>query len=350
MFERSHDFSIQGGQFNVHQNRYDIHVSSIEHDLRFRLRPDLHPGHKQCLKGTRVEFLNEIILSMLANSIVLIHGRAGTGKSCIAGSLAQIIHKKQHPELNAIELVMSFHCIRDSRDKDVSVLVPTMVYQLALEFPEFGKKLMSNSNLDISGDLSAQFDNLLFDPLMELKEEGKTKFSKKIAIIVDGLDEWGQEDERVLLLTKLQTLCEIHDWMRFVVTSRPNPEIGETSIPDYPGIFKRIDLSQDKKTEDDIAVYIKSYRANHQKLRNAVSELEMMTLLPYINSLFILADVVCKFVAQNPSNNFKILTNAETGYKSGKNSYDVLYSLYETVLAESLVDPTNQLCTYMDVI
>ncbi|KAE9386524.1 hypothetical protein BT96DRAFT_519438 [Gymnopus androsaceus JB14] len=287
---------------------------------------------------------------MLANSIVLIHGRAGTGKSCIAGSLAQIIHKKQHPVLTEIELAMSFHCIRDSRDKDVSVLVPTLVYQLALEFPEFGEKLASNSHLDTSGDLSTQFDDLLFDPLMELKKEGKTKISKKIAIIVDGLDEWGQEDDRISFLTKLQTLCEMHNWMRFVITSRPNPEIGHAFLPDHSGLFKRIDLSEDERTMDDIAVYIKSYRFNHPKLKNTVSELEMLSLLPYINSLFILADVVCKFIAQSPCNNFKILANAETGYKSGRNSYDVLYSLYETVLTESLVDPINQVSIYMDVI
>ncbi|KAE9401727.1 WD40 repeat-like protein, partial [Gymnopus androsaceus JB14] len=348
MFQNSHDFNIHRSQFI--SNQYDIHVPSLEHDLRFRLKPDLHPGHKQCLKGTRVEFLNNVILSMLSNSIVLIHGRAGTGKSSIAGSLAQILDKKQHPGLTDLEMAMSFYCIRESRDKDVSVLVPTLVYHLACAFPAFEEKLASDSKLNIGGDLSTQFNNLLLEPLQALKEEQKTSIAKKIAIIIDGLDEWGYEDDRKLFLTELQNLCREHEWMRFVITSRPNPEIAVEFLPEDTGLFRRMDLSQDNKTEDDIKTFIKDYWRKHSKLAKTLSEVQILTLLPYINSLFILADVVCKFLSQRPDRNFKILQNTETGFKSGKNSYDVLYSLYETVLTESIEDPTNQLSSYMNVI
>ncbi|KAE9401787.1 hypothetical protein BT96DRAFT_594353 [Gymnopus androsaceus JB14] len=356
MFQGSHNFTVQESQF-IHNespyfihNQYDIHAPSLEHDLRFKLKPDLRPGHKQCLKGTRVEFLNSVIQSMLSNSIVLIHGRAGTGKSSIAGSLAQILIKKQHPGLSDTEMAMSFYCIRESRDKDVSVLVPTLVYHLACAFPAFGEKLASDSKLDIGGGLSTQFDNLLLDPLQALKEEQRTPPAEKIAIIVDGLDEWGHEDNRVLFLKKLQNLCREHGWMRFVITSRPNPEIGIEFLPEHTGLFLRMDLSQDNKTEDDIKTFIKDYRNEHPKLAKTLSEVEILSLLPYINSLFILADVVCKFLAQRPDQNFKILQNTERGFKSGKKSYDVLYSLYDTVLTESIEDPANQLCSYMNVI
>lgn len=310
-------------------------------ELRLRLNPNLHPGHKQCLKGTRAEFLKNVVLSMLNNSIVLIHGRAGTGKSCIAGSLAHIIHIKDHSQLDNVELAMSFHCIRENRDQDVSMLVPTLAYQLALEFPALGTILASNPGLDIAGDLSIQFENLLFVPLKALKKERNLLISKKIAIIVDGLDEWGQEEDRVLLLTKLQSLCRDHDWMRFIITSRPNSEIAASNFPGYPGLFKRIDLSEDEETVNDIETFVRHYRSNNSKLSKALSELEILSLLPYISSLFILADVVCKFIAQNPRHNFEILKNERSGFKSGRNSYDVLCKLYETVLEECLEDPSN---------
>lgn len=296
-----------------------------------------------------MEFLQNLVETMMSTSIIWIYGMAGTGKSCIAGSFADILRKTQDPALSDFQLAISFHCNRASRENDIHVLVPTIVYHLALKHPALREKLVRDVDLDAAGEVEDQINNLLLYPLRQLQEEGAIPKAKKV-IILDGFDEWGEEEHRTVFLHEMKKLCNHHHWMRFIITSRPNQEIADELTFEQRGFLKRVDLFQDQKTQHDIGIFLEAYRSSHSRVSAALKETDMMLLLPYVNSLFILADVACKFLSQNPYMNMKILTNQMTGFRSGKNSYDKLHHLYETVLKESMIDPKNELRLYMEVI
>lgn len=285
--------------------------------------------------------------AMLENSIVWIYGIAGTGKSSIAGSFTEMIKNKEDTRLADITLALSFHCYRAHREEDVTRLIPRFAYDLALRFPAFGEKLATDPNLSAAGGIMDQFKNLIHSPLTLLKKEGQIP-EAKIVLIMDALDEWGQENDRILLVKNLQKLCREHIWIRIIITSRPNLELKNLFKNEEDGLLKKIDLNADEKTGDDIIVFIQDFMSNRPQV--VLEQIDISILLPYINSLFILADVTCKFIAQNPSNNIRILKNEISGSKSGQDSFEVLRGMYELVLKESLRDPENDLSTYLKVI
>ncbi|KAF9061255.1 hypothetical protein BDP27DRAFT_1429140 [Rhodocollybia butyracea] len=305
--------------------------------LMERLKPQPREGYKTCVDATRVSLLSDLVKSIKENSIVLLHGLAGTGKSSVMGSLEQKFHQRPvDSNLTGIELAVSFHCTRGTRSQDLSVLVPTLVYNIAQKFPAFGIYLANNLGIATSGGLYYQFKNLLHQPLASLKEENEYPTSQ-ILVIIDALDEWAQDDEsRKVFLVEIQRLCKNHDWLHFMITSRPNAEIMEALSSGKH--LKTIDIQQDPNTQSDIENFLKQCLRTDKTMKQTITPDDELWLLSYVQSLFILADTAFKFLAQglDPRKQLNILKKTQNGSKSGLNSYDVLYNLYTTVLEEAI--------------
>ncbi|THU76060.1 hypothetical protein K435DRAFT_574731, partial [Dendrothele bispora CBS 962.96] len=139
-----------------------------------------------CLEGTRQMLLQDLCEWALdsQNNLAWIYGVAGTGKSAVAVTLAGRFRSMQ----NQITLALTFHCVKGQETSNLSLLVPTICYQLAKVCPGYKEALINLFNEDQSliGSgipLHEQFNLLLNVSLFqELREQ-------KIAIIIDGLDE-----------------------------------------------------------------------------------------------------------------------------------------------------------------
>src|SRR5882762_9026543 len=137
-----------------------------------------------CTEGTRVETLDTIYrwfrgeiletgetLSMQGNRlgrIFWLDGVAGTGKSTIAQTVANHLNRTH-------ELGASFFCSRDDAEcSNISLLFPTIAYQLSLFNPSFQKHLSDAMDKDPDVQLaltSMQLEKLVVNPLHAVTSE-----------------------------------------------------------------------------------------------------------------------------------------------------------------------------------
>ncbi|THU75778.1 hypothetical protein K435DRAFT_706452, partial [Dendrothele bispora CBS 962.96] len=156
--------------------------------LRERLNPIVNPAKKfdECLKGTRLDLLEDVCDWAInsENTFAWICGIAGTGKSAVAVTLAQRFRRMQ----NLVTLALTFHCVKGQETSNISLLVPTMCYQLAKVCPGYKRSLISvfkedqslnGSGLPLNEQIQQFLDASLFQPLP----------NKKVIAIIDGLDE-----------------------------------------------------------------------------------------------------------------------------------------------------------------
>src|ERR1700679_832214 len=92
-----------------------------------------------CLKGTRTEVLLQIeqwLVNEQDRRIFWLNGLAGTGKSTIAQTFAEICFADG-------KLGASFFCSRDFGDRsNLQAIFPTLAFQLAHRYPRFREQLL----------------------------------------------------------------------------------------------------------------------------------------------------------------------------------------------------------------
>ncbi|KAK4556422.1 hypothetical protein LTR86_006566 [Recurvomyces mirabilis] len=149
--------------------------------------------------------------------IYWLKGMAGTGKSTIARTVADMLHKKQ-------SLGASFFFKRGEANRSSSrKLFPTLAYQLAARLPPLGKEIAKSleANRGVCDKiLREQFDKLMLDPLNATLVRRSAQLTW--VIVLDALDECASDrDIRTLikLLAELKTVSSYH--LRIFVTSRP---------------------------------------------------------------------------------------------------------------------------------
>ena len=134
-----------------------------------------------CLEGTRKEVLLQID-QWLRNDgdqrIFWLNGLAGTGKSTIAQTFAEISFADG-------KLGASFFCSRDFEDRsNLQAIFPTLAFQLAYRYSQFRKQLVKvlKASPDVGREsLSSQVEKIIVRPLAETKIH--------TLIIIDALDE-----------------------------------------------------------------------------------------------------------------------------------------------------------------
>src|ERR1700743_629577 len=125
-------------------------------------------GDRQgCLKGTRNEVLLQIGQWLRHGGdqrIFWVNGLAGTGKSTIAQTFAEISFADG-------KLGASFFCSRDFEDRsDLQTIFPTLAFQLAYRYPQFRERLLEilEASPDVGREsLSSQVEKIIVRPLAE---------------------------------------------------------------------------------------------------------------------------------------------------------------------------------------
>jgi len=102
-----------------------------------------------CMEGTRETLLNQIMAWAAnesdPNNIYWIHGLPGIGKTSLAHSICQKLHKEYR-------LAGAFFCQRDDASMgDIRNILPTLISKLAERFPPFRNIVANRLRTVLSG-------------------------------------------------------------------------------------------------------------------------------------------------------------------------------------------------------
>jgi tetratricopeptide (TPR) repeat protein len=143
----------------------------------------------------------------------------GIGKSAFAAKLA-------HRERSAV--IGFFMCdFQGKKDPEESAreAICTLAYQIASRLPDYRLKLLHQQGVDKEKILRKSADDLFEYLITEpLNSAGKIPEAKRLALVIDGLDEAGRNDGTNSLAELLQKhVHKLPDWLGIIVTSRPEP-------------------------------------------------------------------------------------------------------------------------------
>ena len=179
-------------------------------------------GRQKCLRGTGRNVLRGIehwLAGEPSQHVFWLSGLAGTGKSTIAQTLAEITFADA-------ELGASFFCSRDSEDRsNLQMLFPTLAFQLACQHLEFRMELLQVLRTiphDGSKSLDSQMEELIVRPLQAA--------NIRTLIIIDALDECKDEQPVYAILLTLSRYANKVPKVKFFITGQPKTQIHLESL------------------------------------------------------------------------------------------------------------------------
>ena len=282
----------------------------------------------RCLPNTRLEhiqYISEWVTSMSDDNVLWISGVAGAGKSTLINTIADIYN-----DVRRLGAYIYFTDGPALHGQPVHA-IKTIAFRLA----EFDSRLgvaiaeaaASGGDHKLNEPLTAQFEALIADPInamTALADEGP------IVIAVDAIDECGSAVDRKDLLRVLsESTSSLPRCFRFIVTSRPEPDI-EASFSSSKTVRKHeLDVGAEA-SKLDVEIYIR----NRMKVLQVEHQLDWLVedrvqkLIVKADGLFIWASTVCNFLEQFPTiegfDQFLALTSST--------SLDKMNHLYATAL------------------
>ncbi|KAL4063361.1 hypothetical protein V8B97DRAFT_2011770 [Scleroderma yunnanense] len=225
---------------------------------------------KQCLDGTRMEILKEIVdwihdPDVNAPRIFWLHGQAGRGKSAIAHTIALKIERREEK------------------------MLPTIARDLANRDPAFrralAKAIEEDNTLKITPDVMQQWEKLLLRPLSKVSGG----ITGNVVIVIDALDESGMHILSVLASTKAARLPSN---FRILFTSRLLPDIIRALRDAQHVKATSLDNIPTALAERDIRLYVSNMLRGLEDIGER--EIEYITLKA--DGLFEWARLACDFI------------------------------------------------------
>ncbi|CRJ79617.1 hypothetical protein BN1708_000057, partial [Verticillium longisporum] len=213
---------------------------------------DAENGADACLAGTRIELLGDIrewLRDPEREPLCWLHGKAGTGKSTIAQSVAR-------ERAAAGLLAASFFFKRGEGDRgNARLFFPAIAAQLVSSFPAAAAQMRHTieANPDIaSKPLGEQFRLLVLKPLENIS------VASPMTVVIDALHECDGENDTKDIITQLSHIKKITSIpLNFFITSRNEPPIrqGFKSIQSIVDELKLEEVS-DPSLEQDIERFL----------------------------------------------------------------------------------------------
>ncbi len=174
--------------------------------------------------------------------IFWIVGPPGIGKSAVAAYLTRHL-----PEVIAFHLCSAGQALKT----DPRRCVCSLAYQLATQIPEYRQRLepLVHQELVRREDARTLFDALVVQPLYGLERPGE----RPSVILIDGLDEATSRGRNELARFLAAEFAKTPDWLRLIITSRPDPEVTHPLQGVVP--FKLHGQGQDNL--DDLEAYLR---------------------------------------------------------------------------------------------
>ena len=285
-----------------------------------------------CLGGTRVEVLQQLedwLENEQDQRVFWLNGLAGTGKSTIAQTFAEITFAEG-------KLGASFFCSRDVKDRsNLEAILPTLAFQLAYRYPLFREKLLQVLRVKPGigrGSLYSQMETLIVGPFQETQIP--------TLIIIDALDECKDEEPASALLSVLSRFVDRIPLVKFFITGRPEPRIRSgfrlVSLQPHTNILRLHDVEPDV-VDGDIKLFLKTQlvdiagkRSDWNLVGDWPSTQDIDTLCKKAAGFFIYASTVVKFVASQydpPDERLALIISLpqDTSHE-GKEGIDLLYT------------------------
>jgi hypothetical protein len=284
-----------------------------------------------CLRGTRGDVLLQLehwLEDKQGQCVFWLNGLAGTGKSTIAQTFAEIAFAEGR-------LGASFFCSRDFEDRsNIQRIFPTLALQLAYRYPLFREQLLQvlRANPCVGQEsLCSQVEKVIVGPL--------STTSISTLIIIDALDECKDTEPASAILSILSRYVDEIPKVKFFITGRPEPRIRSGfRLELLRPITEVLKLHEVKPevVDNDIKLFFQTQLASLAKHR---SDCDLMDKWPSSSDIevlcrkaagfFIYASTVVKFVASEydpPPERLALITSlprSTTG--EGKSGVDQLY-------------------------
>ena len=287
-----------------------------------------------CLGNTRHNIINDIMEwiaddSSEAKKALWVCGLAGTGKSTLSTTIAQIMRK-----LHRLGAFFFFN--RDIPQRSSATLIRTLAYQLAMfdiRFCAVISRVVSTHENIAGMPLEFQFETLLSDNALKSVEWS----GGPIVLIIDALDECGSEADRKILMQVLSRgFSRLPSFIRIMVVSRQEQDIQR--VLGSHSHLRRYPLDIDSVTnKEDVSEYMR-HRLEEIRIKNGrlgdhwPGEDKIGSLANRAGGLFIWASTACLYIeSYAPSRRLSELVNTRPeGNSSGL--FAQLDSLYETGL------------------
>ncbi|KAF8815814.1 WD40 repeat-like protein [Phlegmacium glaucopus] len=324
-----------------HVDTLSKQISDLDLDEKMGEIPYKHSGIKRdYLWGTRTDFLDYIVKWVDdpgSKRVLVLFGRAGTGKSSIAHEIA-----RRFRVMNRLSSYFIFLRVERSKHEDY-FLFTTILHDLSNRYPSFktalGKVIRDNKPLRAAKDYHTLFESLLLQPLKDVHTVGP------ILIIIDALDESADATGGDGLHTFLaEHLTKLPPNFRILITSRPEADIMLPFANAFGKPYEIIHMDDSKlaaRTKGDILIYLK------EKLPLDTFQKHGNKLTEKAEGLFQWAAVACGYINRPPSGLTKndcirallklSADHEEIGQKLGP-----LYDLYKQALEGYFESPIVQ--------
>ncbi|KAJ6496824.1 hypothetical protein DFH09DRAFT_945806, partial [Mycena vulgaris] len=228
------------------------------------------------------------------NSILWLHGPAGSGKSTIAQSFFQKL--EEEGRLGASFFFKRGHSSRGHAKR----LFATIAYQLALRLPDFDRHISQSMESDpslVDKSISIQLQKLIVEPCRQ------STFTRPLIVVIDGLDECENQNSQQDILCSIG--CAVDDQqlpLRILVASRPEPHIHQVFTGVLNGVHCPLHINQSfkdvrKYLQDEFARIYREHHATMAMVPEPWPSPETIDDLVQISSgHFIYASMVIKFI------------------------------------------------------
>ncbi|KAJ8085941.1 hypothetical protein PM082_004760 [Marasmius tenuissimus] len=316
----------------------------------------------ECLEGTRIKALDSIWKWMLAQEkespILWLMGTAGVGKTTIAMTIAKAFEQERH-------LSSSFFFFRTDPKRNVpDAVVLSIARGLISTVPLMRyliKRRISRNPEVLKATLEDQLRKLVLKPTRHWRWlKYVVPFHVPNIVIIDGLDECGDDETQLRILNIVQTAVQqpSHFPLRFLLCSRPEGWIQEAFAA--PGsqslskLSKVISLDGDLRSDEDIMLY---YRHHFQEIvssgqyrqvfsnRAWPTEEELNALVCHSCSQFVYAATVVGFIknGDDPAEQLDLILNKWNSPRQPETSpYRELDRLYDIILGAATKSPEQR--------
>jgi len=290
-------------------------------------------GNRQgCLRGTRGDVLLQLenwLEDEQDHHVFWLNGLAGTGKSTIAQTFAQISFADG-------KLGASFFCSRDFEDRsNLQAIFPTLAFQLAYQYPLFREQLLQvlRANPGVEREtLCSQMEKLIVSPLRATHIP--------TLIIIDALDECKDKEPASAILSVLSRYVEKIPHVKFFITGRPEPRIRSgfrlVSLRPITEVFKLHDV-ECSSVDKDIKLFLRTQLVELAETRSDCNPTEdwpnpvdIDLLCKKAAGLFIFASTVIKFIVfehDTPTDRLALIISLpQSTIHEGESGIDLLYT------------------------
>ena len=292
----------------------------------------LSGGRNGCMKGTRRDVLHQLENwwnDQQDKRVFWLNGLAGTGKSTIAQTFAEITFA------DGI-LGASFFCSRYYEDRsNLQTIFPTLAFQLAHKYPRFRQELIPvlMASPGVGGEpLCNQMEKLIVRPFQETQID--------TLVIINALDECRDKEPASTLLSVLARYLHEIPHVKFFITGRPESRIRSgfrlQSLKPHTDILKLHEVEK-SSVDSDIRLLFQIQLVSIAKNRSDCnlpepwpSSADLDTLCEKAAGLFIYASTVIRFVAAEHHQPTKRLADIvglpQSTVQEGMSGLDKLYT------------------------